>query len=122
MSNIIEATTASFKTEVLDSPTPVLVDFWAPWCGPCKMVAPIVEEIAREYGGKVKVFKVNTDENMDIAVKYNILSIPTLGFFRSGEMVDRIIGAVPKKAIVEKINKTFETVSGEQIPNGLSEK
>ena len=105
MSNIAEATITSFKTEVLESPIPVLVDFWAPWCGPCRMVAPIVEEIAKEYGGKVKVFKVNTDENMDIAVKYNILSIPTLGFFRGGEMVDRIIGAVPKKVIVEKVGK-----------------
>ncbi|MFZ1083134.1 MAG: thioredoxin [Candidatus Kryptoniota bacterium] len=108
MSNIVEATTASFKTEVLESLTPVLVDFWAPWCGPCRMVAPIIEEIAKEYDGKVKVFKVNTDDNIDIAVKYNILSIPTLGFFRGGEMVDRIIGAVPKKAVVEKIGKTLE--------------
>ncbi|HUI29993.1 MAG TPA: thioredoxin [Candidatus Acidoferrales bacterium] len=108
MSNIIEASTASFKTEVLDSTTPVLVDFWAPWCGPCRMVAPLVEEIAKEYGDKLKVFKVNTDENMDIAIKYNIVSIPTLGFFRGGEMVDRIIGAVPKKVIVEKISKTLD--------------
>lgn len=109
MSNIIEASTASFKTEVLDSTSPVLVDFWAPWCGPCRMVAPLVEEIAKEYDGKLKVFKLNTDENMDIAIKYNILSIPTLGFFRGGQMVDRIIGAVPKKVIVEKVTKALET-------------
>jgi thioredoxin len=109
MANIVEASAASFKTEVLDSVTPVLVDFWAPWCGPCRMVAPLVEEIAKEYDGKLKVFKVNTDENMDIAIKYNILSIPTLGFFRGGEMVDRIIGAVPKKVIVEKVSKAIET-------------
>ncbi len=73
------------------------------------MVAPLVEEIAKEYDGKLKVFKLNTDENMDIAIKYNILSIPTLGFFRGGEMVDRIIGAVPKKVIVEKVTKALET-------------
>ncbi len=110
MSNILETSTTSFKTEVLDSATPVLVDFWAPWCGPCRMVAPLVEEVAKEYDGKLKVFKVNTDENMDIAIKYNILSIPTLGFFRGGEMIDRIIGAVPKKVIVEKVSKAIEAI------------
>ncbi|MCL4510716.1 MAG: thioredoxin [Bacteroidetes bacterium] len=109
MANIKEATTATFKNEVLDSAEPVLIDFWAPWCGPCRMVAPVVEEIAKEYDGKIKVMKLNTDENMDIAIQYNILSIPTLGFFLGGQMVDRIIGAVPKKVIVEKIGKTFQT-------------
>ncbi len=107
MANIKDATTGTFETEVLNSAEPVLVDFWAPWCGPCRMVAPVVEEIAKEYDGKVKVLKLNTDENMDIAIKYNILSIPTLGFFKGGQMVDRIIGAVPKKVIVEKIGKAF---------------
>jgi thioredoxin 1 len=109
MSNIVETSTAGFKTEVLESATPVLVDFWAPWCGPCRMVAPLIEEIAKEYDGKLKVLKVNTDENMDIAMRYNIVSIPTLGFFRGGEMVDRIIGAVPKKVIIEKISKAIQT-------------
>jgi thioredoxin 1 len=73
------------------------------------MVSPIVEELAREYDGKIKVMKLNTDENMDIAIQYNILSIPTLGFFKGGQMVDRIIGAVPKKVIVDKINKVFQS-------------
>jgi len=109
MSNIVETSAAGFKTEVLESATPVLVDFWAPWCGPCRMVAPLIEEIAKEYDGKLKVLKVNTDENMDIAMRYNIVSIPTLGFFRGGEMVDRIIGAVPKKVIIEKISKAIQT-------------
>ncbi len=111
MANIKDATTSTFESEVLNSAEPVLIDFWAPWCGPCRMVAPVVEEIAKEYDGKVKVMKLNTDENMDIAIKYNILSIPTLGFFKGGQMVERIIGAVPKKVIVDKIAKTFADVS-----------
>ena len=111
MANIKDATTGTFENEVLKSTEPVLIDFWAPWCGPCRMVAPVVEEIAKEYEGKVKVMKLNTDENMDIAIKYNILSIPTLGFFQGGQMVDRIIGAVPKKVIVEKISKTFSNAT-----------
>ena len=105
MSNIVEATTASFKTEVLESLTPVLWISGHHGVGRAGWLRRLIEEIAKEYDGKVKVFKVNTDDNIDIAVKYNILSIPTLGFFRGGEMVDRIIGAVPKKAVVEKIGK-----------------
>lgn len=111
MANIKDATTSTFEDEVLKATGPVLIDFWAPWCGPCRMVAPVVEEIAKEYEGKIKVMKLNTDENMDIAIKYNILSIPTLGFFQGGEMVDRIIGAVPKKVIVEKLTRTISNGS-----------
>ena len=93
----------NFNEEVIASAQPVLVDFWAPWCGPCRMVAPIVEEIASEYEGKIKVVKLNTDENQNVAMTYGIRSIPTLGIFKGGKVVDSIIGAVPKQHLVEKI-------------------
>lgn len=99
----IEGTDSNFDQEVLKSDLPVLVDFWAPWCGPCRIVGPVVEELAQEYNGKLKVVKVNTDENQEIAVKYGIRSIPTLGIFKNGEVVDGIIGAVPKNALESKI-------------------
>jgi thioredoxin 1 len=104
MSNEIEITEANFEKEVIQSDVPVLIDFWAPWCGPCRMVAPIVEEIANEYSGKVKVGKINTDDNQMVAAKYGVMSIPTLMIFKSGEVVDRIIGAQPKDAITSKID------------------
>lgn len=103
-SNIIVGTDNNFNNEVLTSGVPVLVDFWAPWCGPCRMVAPIVEEIANEFQGKLKVVKINTDENFNVASKYGIMSIPTLGIFKNGRMVDAVIGAVPKNYLVNKIN------------------
>jgi len=103
MSKEIEFTDASFESEVIQSDVPVLVDFWAPWCGPCKMVAPIVEEIASEYDGKIKVGKMNTDENQQVPMKYGIMSIPTLMIFKNGEVSERIVGAQPKQAITEKI-------------------
>jgi thioredoxin 1 len=102
--NIIEGTDYNFKNEVLASNTPVLVDFWAPWCGPCRMVAPIVEELANEFQGKLKVVKLNTDENFNVASQYGIMSIPTLGIFKDGRMVDAVIGAVPKHYLVNKLN------------------
>jgi thioredoxin 1 len=94
---------ANFKQEVLESGIPVLVDFWADWCYPCKMVAPIVEEIAREYQGKLKVGKLNVDEGRQTAMNYSIMSIPTLGIFKNGQMQEQIIGVVPKYVLEKKI-------------------
>jgi thioredoxin 1 len=107
MSKEIELTDASFETEVIKSDVPVLVDFWAPWCGPCRMVAPIVEEIATEYNGKIKVGKLNTDDNQQVAAKFGVMSIPTLMIFKGGEAAERIVGAQPKKAITEKIDSVL---------------
>ena len=94
---------SSFKQEVLESDIPVLVDFWAPWCAPCHMVAPAVEEIAREYQGKIKVCKVNVDEASRTAANYGIMSIPTLSIFKSGQVMEQIVGAGSKAALEEKI-------------------
>ena len=103
--HIVNATDENFKNIVLESDVPVLVDFWAPWCGPCRMIAPIIEEIADEYAGRLKVVKLNTDENMDSALEYSIRSIPTLGIFRDGQIVDTVIGAAPKKMLKAKIDQ-----------------
>ncbi len=94
-------TEANFEEEVLKSNLPVLVDFWATWCGPCMMLAPTVEEIAKEYEGKIKVGKVNVDEAVELAKKYGIMSIPTLIMFKNGEVSDKVIGFVPKEQIVK---------------------
>ena len=99
MSAATNVTDSSFKVDVLDSEVPVLVDFWAPWCGPCRMVAPVVEEIALQYEGQLKVVKVNTDDNPGIASQYGIRSIPTLMIFKNGEKVDTVVGAVPKTTL-----------------------
>ncbi len=103
--NIVVATDANFQKEVLESPLPVLVDFWAPWCEPCRMIAPVVEELADEYAGKFKVAKLNTDENPGIASRYGIMSIPTLGIFQGGQMIDGVVGAVPKKMLKVKLDE-----------------
>jgi thioredoxin 1 len=97
-------TSATWDQEVLKAPGLVLVDFWAVWCGPCRMVAPIVDEIAKDYDGKLKVVKLNTDENPDIAGKYQIRGIPTLMFFKGGQTVDQVVGAVPKAQLKTKVD------------------
>lgn len=103
MAKPIAVTDATFDNEVLKSNEPVLVDFWAEWCGPCRMIAPAVEEIASEYDGKAKVAKVDVDNNPEISIKYNIRSIPTLLIFKNGEIVDQIIGAVPKTHLKKQL-------------------
>jgi thioredoxin 1 len=105
MSSAAAVTDASFEQDVLKSDVPVLVDFWAPWCGPCRMVAPIVDEIAKEYEGKIRVFKLNTDENPNVASQYGIRSIPTLMLFKGGQKVDTVVGAVPKNTLSSTISK-----------------
>jgi thioredoxin 1 len=107
MTKPAEVTDSSFEAEVLKSDKPVLVDFWAPWCGPCRMVAPVVEELADEYDGKVKFLKLNTDDNVNTAVKYGIRSIPTLLMFRGGQPVDQVIGFRPKGDLKKVIDRAL---------------
>ena len=96
---VSEVTDSNFQAEVIESEVPVLVDFWAPWCGPCRMVAPVVEEIAEERGEQLKVVKLNIDENQNTAMQFNVLSIPTLMVFRNGEVAKTVVGAYPKRKL-----------------------
>ncbi|KIM06717.1 MAG: thioredoxin [Sulfurovum sp. FS08-3] len=103
MGKYIELTNANFDSTIAEGVA--MVDFWAPWCGPCRMIAPIIEELAENFEGKAKICKVNTDEQQEIAAKYGIRSIPTILFFKDGQMVDQMVGAASKDVFAEKINK-----------------
>jgi len=100
-----ELSDSAFDSEVLRSPIPYLVDFWAPWCGPCRMVAPIIEELAQEYAGKLAVGKINVDDYQQIAARYGVASIPTIMIFKNGQLVERVVGALPKPMLKQIIDK-----------------
>jgi len=101
---VFEVTSSNWDNEVLKAQGLVMIDFWAAWCGPCRMISPTVEELAKEYGGKIKVMKLNTDENPEIASRYKIMGIPTVIFFKDGNMLDQIVGVVPKQNLKAKID------------------
>ncbi|MCG3117312.1 MAG: thioredoxin [Candidatus Manganitrophus sp.] len=109
MGNAAKVTSQTWEQEVLKSSGTAMVDFWAAWCGPCQMIAPTIDELAVEYAGKLKVYKLNTDENPDIAGKYQIMGIPTLLFFKDGKLVDKIVGAASKKQFKQKIDSILSS-------------
>ena len=102
--DVLKVDDSSWESDVMQSPEPVMVDFWAVWCGPCQMVAPIVEELAKEYAGKLRVRKLNTDENPEVAGRYQIMSIPTILFFKNGQPVEKLVGVRPKRQFKEVID------------------
>ncbi|MDD4505913.1 MAG: thioredoxin [Sulfurospirillaceae bacterium] len=102
MGKYLELNASNFDSTVAEGVS--LVDFWAPWCGPCRMIAPVIEELAADFDGKAKICKVNTDEEQDVAIKYGIRSIPTILFFKNGELVDQMIGASSKQVLADKVN------------------
>ena len=103
MANAVAVNEESFDKEVIESTIPVLVDFWAAWCGPCRAIAPIVEQIAAEHPGKLKVVKLDVDENGEVSIRYGVMNIPTLLLFKDGKVVERIVGAMPKPALMSRI-------------------
>jgi thioredoxin 1 len=105
MSKPVAISDSTFDQEVIKADKPVVVDFWATWCGPCKMIAPILEEVATEYDGKLKVAKIDVDSNTKVASQYQIMSIPTLLFFKNGQLVDQVIGAIPKAQLINRLSK-----------------
>ena len=105
MANVFEVSDQSFDAEVLQSPLPVLIDFWAPWCAPCRAIAPVVEELAREYQGRIKVVKMNVDDNQQTPTRYGVRGIPNLILFQGGNVREQIVGAVPRKRLVDAITQ-----------------
>ncbi|MCA9062134.1 MAG: thioredoxin [Planctomycetaceae bacterium] len=107
--NLVDFTDATFQSEVINSDTPVLVDFWAPWCGPCRMLTPTIEQLADQFSGRVKIGKVNTDDNQQTAVDYAVNSIPTVMLFHKGEMIDKLVGPYPKAHYEQMLNSVLES-------------